>query len=62
MKNDPEYDPSTLHIPKDEWLKFSPAKYQYWEVKCQHFNKILLFKMGKFYEMYDEDAIIGVRL
>ncbi|CAI2371577.1 unnamed protein product [Moneuplotes crassus] len=62
VKSDPNYDPSTLHIPKNEWLRFSPSKYQYWEIKCQHYDKILLFKIGKFYEMYDEDAIIAVRL
>ena len=40
-KTDRDYDPTTLHIPNNEWLKFSPAMYQYWEIKTEHFDKIL---------------------
>lgn len=29
---------------------------QYWEIKSQHQDKILLFRMGDFYEMFYEDA------
>lgn len=32
--------------------------FQYWEIKSQHFEKILLFKLGKFYEIFYDDAII----
>lgn len=36
--------------------------YQYWEIKKDNFDKILLFKLGKFYEMFYNDAIIGQKL
>ena len=29
---------------------------QYWEIKSLHQDKILLFRMGDFYEMFFEDA------
>lgn len=34
----------------------TPLMKQYWEIKSQHLDKILLFRMGDFYEMFDEDA------
>lgn len=53
--DDPDYDPTTLHIPPGQ--KFTPAMQQYWEIKKSHFDKILLFKLGKFYELFYLDAI-----
>ena len=35
---------------------------QYWEIKAQHFDKILLFKLGKFYEIFYDDAVICQKL
>lgn len=32
---------------------------QYWEIKSAHQDKILLFRMGDFYEMFHEDAVIA---
>lgn len=34
---------------------------QYWILKSENYDKILLFKIGKFYEIFYEDAIIGNR-
>jgi DNA mismatch repair protein MutS len=34
---------------------------QYLEIKAQHVDCILLFRMGDFYEMFDEDAEIAAR-
>ncbi|KAH8738523.1 DNA repair protein [Cryptosporidium ryanae] len=62
---DPTYDPSTIWVPnsyskvaKEEKIHFTPAMEQYWEFKREHFDKILFFKMGKFYEMFYIDACI----
>lgn len=30
---------------------------QYWEVKSVHMDKILFFRMGDFYELFDQDAV-----
>ena len=32
---------------------------QWWEMKTQHFDCVLFFKVGKFYELYHMDAVIG---
>jgi DNA mismatch repair protein MSH6 len=60
--DDPEYDPTTLYIPAEAWKTFTPAKAQYWQIKSTNFEKILLFKLGKFYEMFDNDAIVCQKL
>jgi DNA mismatch repair protein MSH6 len=35
---------------------------QYWEIKKDNFDKILFFKIGKFYEIFYDDAIICHRI
>jgi DNA mismatch repair protein MSH6 len=45
----PDYDPTSLFIPKELWKKFSPVTTQYWTFKVDHFDKILCFKYGMFY-------------
>jgi DNA mismatch repair protein MSH6 len=35
---------------------------QYWMIKCENFDKILFFKLGKFYEIFYDDAIICHKL
>ncbi|KAI8389422.1 muts domain V-domain-containing protein [Blakeslea trispora] len=55
----PEYDPRTLYIPPSAWQRFTPFEKQYWEVKHKHWDTIVFFKKGKFYELYEKDADIG---
>jgi DNA mismatch repair protein MSH6 len=58
---DPAYDPSTLYIPP-QWFKqhkVSEGQKQWWEFKASNFDSVLLFKMGKFYELFEMDAHIG---
>ena len=55
----PEYDASTLLVP--EKMKLTPAQRQYFAIKSQRFDVLLFYKIGKFYELYDRDADIGVR-
>ncbi|POR38266.1 DNA mismatch repair protein msh6 [Tolypocladium paradoxum] len=56
---DPEYDPRTIYIPPMAWAKFSPFEKQYWEIKQNHWDTIVFFKKGKFYELYENDATVG---
>ncbi len=35
---------------------------QYWEIKSMHMDKILLFRMGDFYEMFFDDAVTAAPL
>ncbi|KAI1321166.1 DNA mismatch repair protein msh6 [Mortierella claussenii] len=54
-----EYDPRTLYVPKDAWNNFTEFERQFWEIKSQHFDSVVFFKKGKFYELYENDADIG---
>lgn len=58
---EPGYDPSTLWVPQEAYKNFTPAERQYWDHKRVNADLTLFFKVGKFYEMFDEDAEVGVR-
>lgn len=36
------------------------AHKQWWEMKSSHYDCVLFFKVGKFYELYHMDAAVGV--
>lgn len=55
----PEYDVRTLYIPSSAWNKFTPFEKQYWEIKSKMYDTVVFFKKGKFYELYEKDAIIA---
>lgn len=52
------YDPTTLFIDPRELAKMTPTMRQFWKIKSTNFDKIILFKLGKFYEIFYEDAVI----
>ncbi|KAJ2213526.1 DNA mismatch repair protein msh6 [Coemansia sp. RSA 1813] len=56
---EPGYDKRTLYIPDSAWSSFSPFERQYWEIKSKHWDTVVFFKKGKFYELYENDATIG---
>ncbi|KAJ3497847.1 hypothetical protein NLJ89_g10297 [Agrocybe chaxingu] len=56
---DPNYDPRTLLVPKSAWASFTPFEKQFWEIKQNHYDTILFFQKGKFFELYEDDARIG---
>ena len=59
---DPNYDPRTLRVDETEILKIlgkstlSPAQKQWWDIKKRYADTLLLFKTGKFYEIFHMDA------
>ncbi|KAJ2849422.1 DNA mismatch repair protein msh6 [Coemansia brasiliensis] len=53
------YDKRTLLIPQSAWRAFSPFERQYWEIKSRHWDTVVFFKKGKFYELYENDATIA---
>ena len=57
--DDPSYDPTTLYVPDSYIKEQTPVMKQFWNFKKDNFDKILFFKLGKFYEMFFDDAIIG---
>jgi len=58
-ENSPNYDSRTLYIPPNAWKKFTPFEKQFWEIKSTHWDTVVFFKKGKFYELYEKDADIG---
>lgn len=58
-ESDPEYDPRTLYIPQNAWGSFTNFEKQYWEIKSKMWDCIVFFKKGKFYELYEKDAMIA---
>ena len=41
--------------------KISPVRKQYLDIKAQHQDEILFFRLGDFYESFDEDAEVVSR-
>ena len=63
----PKYSPRTIKVDYNEITrkngkKLTPAQQQWWETKAQYFDCVLLFKTGKFYEMFHMDADVGVQV
>ena len=40
----------------------TPVMKQFWEAKKDHPNSIMLFRMGDFYETFDEDAVVTSKI
>ncbi|CAG9766738.1 unnamed protein product [Ceutorhynchus assimilis] len=59
--SDPNYDPKTLYVPDSYLSSLTPAMRQWWVLKSQHMDAVLFFKVGKFYELYHMDAVVGVQ-
>lgn len=63
---DPSYDPSTMWTPPTDhpWAQefkqahYTPGMQQYWKIKAKNFDKIIFFKMGRFYEIFYIDACL----
>ncbi|WWC85565.1 uncharacterized protein L201_000429 [Kwoniella dendrophila CBS 6074] len=61
----PDYDKRTIAIPKQRFNdkkgpnSFTPFEKQFWEIKQNHYDTILFFQKGKFYELYEDDALVG---
>lgn len=54
------YDPSTLYVPEDFLNRVTPGMRRWWQLKSQMFDTVIFYKVGKFYELYHMDAVIGV--
>ena len=46
---------------KSQKPEMSAVMQQFWEIKSQNPEAILFFRMGDFYELFDEDAHVGAR-
>lgn len=59
----PEYDSRTLLVPSSflNSKDVTPAMKQWWQLKAENYDTVLFFKIGKFYELYNMDATVGVK-
>lgn len=58
--DDDDYDERSLYVPELFLKKQTEAQKQWWRIKSENFDTILFFKVGKFYELFHMDAIIGI--
>uniref|UniRef100_A0A673NMN8 MutS homolog 6 (E. coli) n=1 Tax=Sinocyclocheilus rhinocerous TaxID=307959 RepID=A0A673NMN8_9TELE len=59
-QSDENYDPTTLYVPEDFHNRTMPGMRRWWQLKSEMFDTVLFYKVGKFYELYHMDAVIGV--
>ena len=57
---DEGYDPTTISISLANGERLTPAMQQYWDIKRENADVLLFFKVGKFYEMFEEDALVSI--
>ncbi|XP_064174156.1 DNA mismatch repair protein Msh6 [Anguilla rostrata] len=59
-QGDPDYDPGSLYVPDDFLNKCTPGMRRWWQLKAEMADTVLFYKVGKFYELYHMDAVVGV--
>ncbi len=57
---DEGYDPTTISISLANGERPTHAMQQYWDVIRENADVLLFFKVGKFYEMFEEDALVSI--
>uniref|UniRef100_A0A671YM23 DNA mismatch repair protein n=1 Tax=Sparus aurata TaxID=8175 RepID=A0A671YM23_SPAAU len=59
-QSEDDYDPTTLYVPEDFLNRNTPGMRRWWQLKSKMFDTVIFYKVGKFYELYHMDAVIGV--
>lgn len=59
-QSEKDYDPTTLYVPEDFQNRNTPGMRRWWQLKSEMFDTVIFYKVGKFYELYHMDAVIGV--
>lgn len=59
-QSDEDYDPTTLFVPEDFLNKVTPGMRRWWQMKSKMLDTVIFYKVGKFYELYHMDAVVGV--
>lgn len=44
------------------WLSACPVHVQYWSIKCRAMDLVLFVRHGSFYNLFDSDADLGMRV
>ncbi|KAM9727262.1 DNA mismatch repair protein Msh6 isoform 1-T1 [Menidia menidia] len=59
-QSEDDYDPTTLYVPEDFLNRNTPGMRRWWQIKSGMFDTVIFYKVGKFYELYHMDAVVGV--
>ncbi|XP_059215090.1 DNA mismatch repair protein Msh6 isoform X2 [Centropristis striata] len=59
-QSEEDYDPTTLYVPEDFINRVTPGMRRWWQLKSEMFDTVIFYKVGKFYELYHMDAVVGV--
>ncbi|XP_058507233.1 DNA mismatch repair protein Msh6 isoform X1 [Solea solea] len=59
-QSEDDYDPTTLYVPEDFLNRVTPGMRRWWQLKSDMFDTVIFYKVGKFYELYHMDAVVGV--
>ena len=52
---DPEYDPTSVYISKDDYRVLSDGMKRYWDIKKNNMEKILFWRFADWYVVYYDD-------
>src|SRR5579864_1526199 len=61
VETDAASEQATAAISAPDNAQLSPLMRQYWDIKAQHPDVLLFFRLGDFYELFDNDAQVGAR-
>jgi DNA mismatch repair protein MSH6 len=59
---DPNYDPSTLLIPDEDYRHMTPGMQRYWEIKSKNYDKIVFYRMGEWFILYYQDSEVSSKI
>lgn len=59
-QSEDDYDLTSLYVPEDFLNRNTPGMRRWWQLKSTMFDTVVFYKVGKFYELYHMDAVIGV--
>ena len=59
---DDGFDPRTLYIPQEALKSMTAFQRQYWSMKMYAMDLVLFVRVGSFYELYDVDADVGLKI
>lgn len=55
--SDPEYDPTSLYISRNDYATLPDGMKRYWDIKKNNMEKILFWRFGDWYVLYYDDLL-----
>lgn len=60
--DDPNYDPTTLDVPKSDYKRMTPGMQRFWEIKSKNYDKIVFYRWGEWFMVYYQDSMISSKI